>query len=89
MKPCFRISGRDAIRLAERDALTLRDDEHDPAVVYVSVTQHEPSGWWNGTQFVSEMPGYNVADFFNTTNGEYLGPDEDGVEPRWDDAPSE
>lgn len=58
--------------------------KEDPSLLYVDVVQHEPSGWWNGSQFVSEMPGYNVADYFNAT-GMYLGPDENGVEPRWDD----
>ena len=28
------------------------------------------------------MIGYNISDYF-TADGMYLGPDDDGVEPRW------
>ena len=96
----YKITGRDAIRLAERDSLQTYcyanpiDDggavsvdvakqiaKEDPSLVYVTVT---PRGWWDG-QRVSEMPGYNVSDYF-TSSGMYLGPDEAGVEPTFDDA---
>lgn len=97
----YKITGHDAIRLAERDNLTIRcyanpiDDggvvtpdvarqiaREDAGLVYVIVT---PSGWWTGNQRVSEMSGYNVSDYV-TSSGMYLGPDDDGVEPTWDDA---
>lgn len=97
----YKITGADAIRLAERDQLTIQcysnplDDggivdpitalqicKEDPSLVYVSVA---PSGWWDGERMLSEMPGYNVSDYFDQS-GMYLGPDDDGVEPRWDDA---
>jgi len=97
----YKINGNDAVRIAERDDVDIHyyanpiDDgglvaaaiareiaKDDPSLVYVSVS---PAGWWNGRQFVSEMPGYNVSDYFNPA-GMYLGPDDDGVEPRWRNA---
>jgi len=95
----YKIDGADAIRLAERDSLQvycapnqiadggpvsigvarsiLRDD---PSLVWVLVSIH---GWVdNAGHPVSDLPGYNVAAFFNPT-GMYLGPDDEGVEPRW------
>lgn len=97
----FRITGHDAVRITERDGVTLNchanpiDDggvitplvgrqilRDDPALVYVDVT---PRGWWDG-QRVSDSPdGYNVSDYFGPS-GEYLGPDDFGIEPTWDDA---
>ena len=97
----YKITGSDAIRLAERDNLTVYcyanpiDDggqvtlgvarqiaKEDPSLVYVNV---KAMGWWDG-QRISHMEGYNVSDYFNST-GMYLGPDEFGTEPTWDDAP--
>jgi len=97
----YKINGKDAVRIAERDGVEIQcyaspiDDggvvsaavareiaKADPGLVYVSVV---PNGWWNGQQFVTEMPGYNVSDYFRP-GGMYLGPDEDGVEPRWHNA---
>lgn len=105
MNKTYKITGRDAVRLAERDRLTIycytnpiedggvveagvarqivRDD---PALVYVTVS---PVGWWDGSNM-----SYNariifdhlaVGDFF-TPDGHYMGPDEDGIEPTWEDA---
>ena len=74
----FIITGSDAKRLAERDSLTLLSNEDGE---YVSVT---PRGWWYG-QRVSSVSGYNVSDYF-TSSGMYLGPDDYGIEPTWDDA---
>lgn len=101
MKPTYKISGNDAIRLAERDQLTIRcyanpiDEggvvdagtarqiaKEDANLIYVTVT---PRGWWDGERMLSTIDGYNVADYFTST-GMYLGPDDDGVEPRWDNA---
>lgn len=98
----YKITGADAIRLAERDSLQcycyatpidnagpvtielakdiLRDD---PSLVYVRVAIH---GWVDRDGHrLSELPGYNVADYFNAA-GMYLGPDHEGVEPRWTEA---
>jgi len=103
MTTSYKITGADAIRLAERDNVTIRcyanpiDDggivtpsvarqiaKEDPGLVYVSVN---PCGWWDGERMLSEMPGYNVCDYFQPRycGGEYNGPDDDGVEPRWSD----
>jgi hypothetical protein len=100
MSTSYKITGSDAIRFAERDSLTIRCHNspvsdagivtpgearqiarEDAGLVYVEVT---PRGWWTG-QRVSEMAGYNVSDYF-TSSGMYLGPDDEGVEPTWDDA---
>lgn len=97
----YRITGADAVRLAERDNLTVYCDANptddggtitvamaravvreDPSLVYVLVS---PRGWWIG-QRASEAPeGYNVHDYWST-DGTYLGPDDDGIEPTFDDA---
>lgn len=97
----YKITGHDAIRLAERDQLTIYcyanpiDDggqvtvgvarqiaKEDPSLVYVFVA---PRGWWDG-QRISEAPtGYAVENYFNS-HGMYLGPDDDGIEPTWDNA---
>lgn len=101
--PPYTITGSDAIRLAERDQLQVHcyanpiDDggpvttdlarqiaKEDSGLVYVKVTA---VGWrTKDGAALSEMPGYNVADYFNPS-GMYLGPDDDGIEPRFDDAP--
>lgn len=58
----------------------------DPSLIYVIVS---PRGWWDG-QRASEAPeapeGYNVHDYWDVA-GRYLGPDCDGIEPTFDDAP--
>jgi hypothetical protein len=90
----YRITGQDAIRLAERDALTLQKFA-DPIDGARTVTPSEardiaredegliyvevqPTGW------TSDETGYNVCDYFDH-NGTYNGPDDDGVEPTWAD----
>ena len=96
----YKITGSDAIRLAERDGLTIRcyanpiDDggivtpevarqilKENALLVYVKVSAR---GWWQGRR-VSSVDGCNVGDYF-TSSGMYLGPDDEGVEPTWDDA---
>ena len=104
MNVSYKITGSDAVRLAERDNLTIYCHANpveeagvvtvgdalgivreDPNLVYVLVT---PRGWWDG-QRVSEAPeGYNVHDYW-TEDGMYLGPDDDGIEPTFDDAQEE
>lgn len=101
MSNTYKITGSDAVRIAERDNLQLRcyanpiDEggpisvdlgrqilKDDPSLLYIIVT---PDGWWDG-QRVSEMPPeYNAGDYF-TSNGMYLGPDDSGVEPTWNNA---
>lgn len=98
MNTTYKIDGNDAVRLAERDQLTIRSNsgtvsagtarqiaKDDPSMVHVEVAAN---GWWDGEQALSELPGYNVSDYF-TPDGMYLGPDEDGIEPRWNDATAE
>lgn len=97
----YRITGPDAIRLAERDSLTLKKfadpidvarpvslseardiAREDSGLIYVDV---QPNGW------TSDATGYNVCDYFQPGDcgGSYNGPDDDGVEPTWTDAPNE
>jgi hypothetical protein len=79
----FTITGSDAKHLAERDSLTLLSNEDGN---YVVVTAR---GWWDGQRVSAAsgdiVLGYNVSDYF-TSSGMYLGPDDDGIEPTWDDA---
>lgn len=102
MTTSYRITGADAIRLAERDNLTIHcyanpiDDggivapnvarqiiKEDPNLIYVTVS---PSGWVDAEgHSLTTMDGYNVSDYF-TSSGMYLGPDDDKIEPRWNDA---
>ena len=101
MKPTHKITGADAIRLAERDNLTMQcyaNPSDDGGVgapnVARQIAKEDPSlifvtveadGWWDGSQRVSEMRAYSAEDYFNES-GMYLGPDEKGVEPAWSDA---
>jgi len=101
MNTSYKITGSDAIRIAERDNLTIRchtnpidgggvvtvgvavqivRDGSD--LIYVSV---QPDGWVDAEgRNLSTMDGYNVSDYF-TPGGMYLGPDDDGIEPTWND----
>ena len=99
MKNSYKITGEDAIRLAERDGLTIHcyanpiEDgaivtidkaleilKEDPRLIYVDV---HPVGWVDAEgRSLSTMEGYNVSDYFDS--GRYLGPDDDGIEPRWE-----
>jgi hypothetical protein len=92
----YQIYGHHAIRIAERDGVVLRAytqpelgnqiflslDQARQAVadnVRTVFCEVVPIGWSNG------MPsGRNVDDYFR--HGQYLGPDEDGIEPRWAEA---
>ena len=101
MSKSYKITGNDAIRLAERESLTIQchanpmDDggtvpvsvarqiaKEDPSLIYVTVT---PTGWRNASGNHCEPEGRNVDDYFNP-RGMYLGPDDDGVEPCWNDS---
>ena len=101
MTTSHKITGMDAIRLAQRDNLTIRchanaiDDggivtlgvarqisREDANLIYVTV---EPSGWVDADgRSLSTMDGYDVSDYFSPA-GMYLGPDDAGIEPRWND----
>lgn len=98
MKP-YTITGHHAIRIAKRDGVTLRRyadtnsgasvtvsnfaaafiAAEDAGLIYCTVT---PCGWSK-----CSGKGFHVEDFFR--DGRYLGPDEDGREPRWADAAPE
>lgn len=96
MQNGYTITGADAIRLAARDGLTIHSTRGDVDAaeagsmirfdgaesVWVAVT---PDGWWDGGRVASTPDGYRVDDYF-TSSGMYLGPDDDGIEPTWDDA---
>ena len=96
MNTSYKITGSDAIRLAERDSLTIHYDggvvsadvarqiaKDDRDAIYVTA---QPSGWMDAEgRSLSTMDGYNVSDYF-TSDGMYLGPDDDNIEPRWNDA---
>ena len=102
MNTSYTITGSDAIRLAERDSLTVHCYDNpiedggvvsvgvgrqiakdNPDLIYVIV---QPSGWVDAEgRSLSTMDGYNISDYF-TSDGMYLGPDDDNIEPRWNDA---
>ena len=98
----WKITGEHAIRIAERDGVRLRKHS-DPVTGYqdnVSIAEARdiaradasliycvvlPVGWTGPAE------GYRVEDYFPGSLGglEYLGPDEDGIEPTWLDAEEE
>lgn len=97
MSTTYTIKGRDAIRLAERDALTLYKFA-DPTEGEQTVTPDEaraiaredanliyvtvqPVGWTEGDG--SGHEGYQVSDYFV---GRYSGPDYFDIEPTFTDA---
>lgn len=98
MKKQYRIKGTEAIRLAERDNLTLRKyaDPVDGARVVTPAEASEIAREDAGLIYVTvvavgwtdDATGYNVCDYFQPGDcgGEYKGADDDGVEPVWADA---
>jgi hypothetical protein len=80
MNTTYKITGNDATRLAERENLRVSDQEGTP---FVTVT---PTGWRNSSGNHCDGEGRTVEGYFNGCTGEYLGPDDDGVEPCWNDA---
>lgn len=101
MSKNYKITGADAIRLAERENLTVHcyanpiDDggpvtvgvarqiaKDDPSLIYVMVV---PTGWRNAQGNHCDDEGRTVEGYF-TSSGMYLGPDDDDVEPCWNDA---
>jgi hypothetical protein len=95
MKTTYKISGADAIRLAERDGLTLRKhaDPVDGARIITADEAREIAREDAGLVYVlvhvrdwtDSADGKNVADYF-TPSGRYKGPDDDGIEPMFADA---
>ena len=93
--PCT-ITGHEAIRLAEENSFTLRKyadpidgardvtieearkiAKEDASIIYATVV---PNGW---NAEPDQTAGYHFADFFDFL-GNYQGPDEDGVEPTFE-----
>lgn len=98
MSTNYKIKGQDAIRLAERDGLTLRKyaDPIDGARVVTASEARDIAREDAGLIYVTVTPvgwtddatGYNVCYYFQPGDcgGDYNGPDDDGVEPIWADA---
>lgn len=101
MSNAYRITGSDALRIAALDNLTIYTDSRlangaetvsaheareilrdNPESVWVSVT---PRGWRDRNGGCPAPDGYTAADYW-TADGMYLGPDDDGIEPSFDDA---
>lgn len=81
MSTTYKITGSDAVRIAQRENLTVvNDGENAPHVIVT------PTGWRNSNGNHCDGEGRTVEAYFNSYNGEYLGPDDDGVEPCWSDA---
>lgn len=80
MTNTYKITGSDAVRLAPRENLTVFECD---GITYVIVTA---TGWRDARGNHCDSGGRTVESYFNYYNGEYLGPDDDGVEPCWNDA---
>jgi hypothetical protein len=80
MTNTYKITGSDARRLAQREALTVCDNDGIP---YVTVT---PTGWRDARGNHCDSGGRTVEGYFNSYTGEYFGPDCEGVEPCWSEA---
>ncbi|MCC7375418.1 MAG: hypothetical protein IT581_12255 [Verrucomicrobiales bacterium] len=71
----YTLEGKHLARLAARDGITIRGTENAQRA-YVRI-----AGWIGG-----DGVGSCVSDFFDDF-GEYKGPDGNGLEPKWEDAP--
>jgi hypothetical protein len=80
MSKTYKITGNDAVRLAQRENLTVRDNDGTPEV---AVT---PTGWRDSKGNHCDSEGRTVEAYFNACTGKYFGPDDEGVEPCWSDA---
>ena len=97
----YKISGADALRLAERDSLTIRcyaNPIDDGGIVTLGVARQiakddaglvyvtvQPDGWVD-----ADGRSLSAMDGYNVSDyfsgdGTYLGPDDDKIEPRWSD----
>ena len=100
MSTTYKITGSDVLRLAQRENLTIRcyanpiNDggvvtlgeaigivRDDPSLIYANVT---PTGWRDASGNHCDGEGRTVEGYFR--GNEYLGPDDDGIEPCWNDA---
>lgn len=97
----YRITGHEAIRIANRESISIycyanpindgakvtpniavQIASEDPSFIYITVT---PSGMWRDrTGNYCDSEGRNAHDYFS--NGDYLGPDDDGIEPGFNQA---
>lgn len=97
----YKITGYEALRISARENIQIYtyanpiDDggpisytmavnilKDDPSLIYINVT---PNGSWrsnNGNYIDGE--GRNANEYFQS--GEWLGPDDDGIEPSFNDA---
>lgn len=78
MSKTYKITGSEAIRLAQRENLTVGDNDGTPFVTVI------PTGWRNAAGNHCDSEGRTVEAYFR--GNEYLGADDDGVEPCWNDA---
>lgn len=78
MSTTYKITGSDAVRLAQREALTVCERD---GMQFVTVT---PTGWRDTLGNHCDGEGRTVESYFSS--GEYLGADDDGVEPCWSEA---
>lgn len=100
----YKITGTEAIRLAERDGLTLHCHANpvDGGGIVTLEKAREivredqsliyvlatPTGWY-GENYVFRLEGPEGYNVDDYFRGaEYLGPDEFGVEPTWTDTPA-
>ena len=102
MSTTYKITGSDAIRLAQRENLTIHCHSNpidDGGVVTVEVATQilkedprliyvtvTPSGWRNAQGNHCDGEGRTVESYFNWYRMTYLGADDEGVEPCWSDA---
>ena len=78
MSTTYMITGSDACRIAQREALTVCERD---GIQFVTVI---PTGWRDAQGNHCDGAGRTVESYFSS--GEYLGPDDDGVEPCWSEA---
>ena len=102
MSTTYKITGSDAIRLAERENLTIHChanpiDDGGPVTVGVArqIAKEDPAliyvtvvptGWRDKSGNHCDGEGRTVVSYFNWYRMKYLGPDDEGVEPCWSDA---
>lgn len=99
----YNISGADALRLAERDNLTVfchANPVDDGGAVEIGVARQiakdspslvyirvQPHGWIDAGGRAVSEMQGYHVDDYFTADGMYCGPDPDQIEPRWNDSP--
>jgi|GEM_PF-5953450 len=102
MNNTYKITGADAIRLAERDQLTIHcyaNPLDDGGIVTAGVARQiakedanliyvevEAAGWVDADGTPLSTMEGYNVSDYFTSSGMYLGPDDDKIEPRWSDA---